>query len=103
MENDGRAHGGLHESLYAKTVSTEIHSYDWHRIKTASNVFRDRWTRNRSIFRVFYAGRGRSRAVIGMPGQDGDGAIKLLQKHNSNELMRPGRRPEGNGKARLFT
>jgi hypothetical protein len=54
-------------------------------------------------FPSFLRRSDRSRAVIGMPGQDGNGAIKLLQKHNSNELMRPGRRPEGNGKARLFT
>src|ERR1043165_5924031 len=31
-------------------------------------------------------------AVIGMPGQDADGAVDLLQQHHANQLMRPGRR-----------
>ena len=30
-----------------------------------------------------------------MPGEDGAGAIKLLQQHDADELMRPGGRAEG--------
>ena len=41
--------------------------------------------------------------MVGMPGQDRDAAVELLQKHDANELVRPGRRTEGNDKARLFT
>src|SRR5262249_35523555 len=89
-------------SLYAKNGSTEIHSYDWHRIKTRGKVFAI-GGRATARFSVFLRRNGRSRAMIGMPGQDGNGAIKLLHEHDSNELMRPCRRPEGNGKARLFT
>src|SRR5262245_23825159 len=41
----------------------------------------------------------RSRAMIGVPGENGGGAVELLQEHDANKLMRPGRRAEGNGKA----
>ena len=33
--------------------------------------------------------------MIGVPGENGAGAIKLFQHHHAHELMRPGRRPEG--------
>ena len=32
--------------------------------------------------------------VIGMPGEDGHGAIELLGEHDADELMRPGDRAE---------
>ena len=32
--------------------------------------------------------------VIGMPGEDGPGAIELLGEHDADELMRPGDRAE---------
>ena len=40
--------------------------------------------------------------MIGMPRQDRDGSVDLLHKHNADELMRPSRRAEGDGKARFF-
>jgi hypothetical protein len=38
-ENDGRTQGDLHEFVQCKSGFTEIHSYDWHRIKTRGKVF----------------------------------------------------------------
>jgi len=40
--------------------------------------------------------------MIGMAGQDCDGTVKLLQQHDANQMMRPCRGPERNGKRRLF-
>src|SRR5438309_264164 len=42
-----------------------------------------------------------SGAVIGMPGQNGRGPIKLFQKHDANHLVRPGRGAECNAEFRL--
>src|SRR5450755_3909625 len=40
-------------------------------------------------------------AMIGVPGQDGGGPVKLLQKHDTNHLMRPSRGPERDSEAFL--
>src|SRR5258708_35039121 len=40
-------------------------------------------------------------AVIGVPRQDGRGPVKLLQKHDTNDLVRPGRSPERDPEAFL--
>ena len=40
--------------------------------------------------------------MIGMAGQDGDGAVELLEQHDAHELMRPRRGAEGDGKTRLL-
>src|SRR6266852_1026565 len=40
-------------------------------------------------------------AVIGVPRQDGRGPVKLLQEHDTNHLMRPGRSPERDPEALL--
>src|SRR5262245_45012692 len=42
-----------------------------------------------------------SAAVIGVSRQDGDGSVELLQQHDADELVRPCRRAEGDGEARL--
>ena len=55
-ENDGGAQGDLHELVVCKNGSTEMHSYDWHRIKTRGKVFAIGGRANRSIFCLFYAG-----------------------------------------------
>ncbi len=43
------------------------------------------------------------RAVIGVSGQDGDGAIDLLQRHNTHQLVRPCHRAEGDDTSGLTT
>src|SRR5262245_17532223 len=41
-------------------------------------------------------------AMVGMAGQDGDGAIELLQKHDPRQLMGPGGGPEGEAEIGLL-
>src|SRR5262249_38140331 len=41
-------------------------------------------------------------AVVGMAGQDGEGAIELLQEHDPRQLMGPGGSPEGEAKIGLL-
>src|SRR5262249_54552635 len=41
--------------------------------------------------------------MIGVPGENGGRAVELLQEHDANKLMRPGRLTKSNGKACLLT
>src|SRR5262249_50913188 len=99
-EGEGKATGI--NSFYAKTAPPEY-------IAMIGTGLRRGARFSRSVdaqpldFPSFLRRNDRSRAMIGMPGQDGNGAIELLHEHDSNELMRPCRAPEGNGKACLFT
>src|SRR5207249_8159305 len=102
-ENDEKGQHDQHQIVLRGTVSTSIDNYDWRRIK-AAQVWGMRSAQVRDSFPLFRvdAASAPSSAMIGMPRQDRDGSVDLLHKHNADELMRPSRRAEGDGKARFF-
>src|SRR5262249_26053924 len=80
-----------------------IDNYDCRRIKTGERGLPGGAHKCVILFLFPRGKEHRSRAMIGVPGENGGGAVELLQEHDANKLMRPGRRTEGNSKACLLT